>query len=130
MFLLQAITIRDQFYEWSRERVDFIQKFIFPGCDTPSVTAIMDSVARSGDMKLYNLEDIGPHYATTLRKWRERFLERADEVRKLGYPDSFIRMFEFYMAYCEGGYLERQLGDVHMLFVKPDARRAALTVYN
>ena len=126
MFLLQAITIRDQFYAWSRGRIDFIQKFIFPGCDIPSVTAIADSVTRASDLKLYNLEDIGPHYATTLRWWRERFFQKIDRVRALGYPDSFIRMWEFYLAYCEGGYAERQLGDVQMLFTKPDCRRAAI----
>ncbi len=94
------------------------------------MTSIQESVTRSTDLKLYNLEDIGPHYATTLKLWRERFFEKIDEVRKLGYPDSFIRMWEFYLAYCEGGYAERQLGDVQMLFVKPDARRAPLTIFS
>jgi cyclopropane-fatty-acyl-phospholipid synthase len=126
MFLLQAITIRDQFYQWSLGQVDFIQKFIFPGCDVPSVTVIADSVTRSSDMKLYHLQDIGPHYATTLRLWRERFFANIDKVRALGYPETFIRMWEFYLAYCEGGYAERQLGNVQMLFTKPDCRRAAI----
>jgi len=110
--------------------VDFIQKFSFPGCDVPSVTSILESVTRATDFKLFNLEDIGPHYATTLRRWRERFFENIAAVRKLGYSESFIRMWEFYLAYCEGGYAERQLGDVHMLLVKPDCRRRAIAPVN
>ncbi len=77
-------------------------------------------------MKLFHLEDIGPHYATTLRHWRERFMARLPEVRGLGYPEEFIRMWEFYLCYCEGGFLERQLGDVHLLFTKPRCRRPAM----
>jgi len=77
-------------------------------------------------MKLFHLEDIGPHYATTLRHWRERFFARLPEVRELGYPEEFVRMWEFYLCYCEGGFLERQLGDVHLLFTKPGCRRASI----
>lgn len=124
--LLQAITIQDQFYAQALRAVDYIQRFIFPGSFIPSVTAITDSVCRVTDMKLFNLEDIGPHYATTLRLWRERFLANLDEVRRLGYPDSFVRLWEFYLCYCEGGFAERQLGDVQMLLTKPDCRRAAI----
>ena len=121
--LLQAITIADQFYDQARRSVDFIQRFIFPGSFIPSVRAIVDSVARSTDMKLYHLEDIGPHYAKTLRLWRERFLERLPDVRAQGYPDTFIRMWEYYLCYCEGGFEERSLGDVQMLLTKPHSRR-------
>ena len=74
-------------------------------------------------MKLYNLEDIGPSYALTLRAWRERFIARLAEVRELGYPTRFIRLWQFYLCYCEGGFLERSIGDVQMLLSKPDARR-------
>jgi cyclopropane-fatty-acyl-phospholipid synthase len=74
---------------------------------------------------VYHLEDIGPHYATTLRKWRENFFARLAEVRQLGYPDSFIRMWDFYLCYCEGGFLERQIGDVQMLLTKPRCRLPA-----
>jgi cyclopropane-fatty-acyl-phospholipid synthase len=77
-------------------------------------------------MKLFNLEDIGPHYAPTLRLWRERFFANLGEVRKLGYPERFNRLWEFYLCYCEGGFAERQLGDVQMLLTKPDCRRAAI----
>jgi len=120
--LLQAITIQDQLYEEALESVDFIQRFIFPGSFIPSVSAITDSVRRVTDLKVYHLEDIGPHYATTLRHWRENFFARLPEVRRLGYPDAFIRMWEYYLCYCEGGFLERQLGDVQMLLTKPACR--------
>jgi cyclopropane-fatty-acyl-phospholipid synthase len=120
--LLQAITIQDQYYAEALKTVDYIQQFIFPGSFIPSVTAITDSVCRSTDMKVFNLEDIGPHYARTLREWRERFFANIDAVRALGYPDSFIRLWEFYLCYCEGGYEERQLGDVQVLLTKPACR--------
>jgi len=124
--LLQAITIQDQVYEEALESVDFIQRFIFPGSFIPSVTAITDSVRSSTDMKVFNLEDIGPHYATTLRRWRESFFARLPEVRRLGYSDAFVRMWDYYLCYCEGGFLERQLGDVQMLLTKPRCRLPAV----
>ena len=123
--LLQAITITDRRYESARHSVDFIQRYIFPGCTIPSVTAMLDSITRASDLKLSHLHDIGPHYATTLRRWRENFFEHIDAVRAQGYPESFIRMWEFYLCYCEGGFAERALGDVHMLLVKPGCRREA-----
>jgi cyclopropane-fatty-acyl-phospholipid synthase len=124
--LIQAITLQDQFYEQALRSVDFIQRFVFPGSFIPSVSVILDSLRRATDLKLFHLEDIGPHYATTLRHWRQRFLARLPEVRALGYPDEFVRMWEFYLCYCEGGFLERQLGDVHLLLTKPGCRRAPI----
>ena len=124
--LLQAITIRDQFYDQARRSVDFIKRFIFPGSFIPSVKVISASLERATDLKLFHMEDIGPHYARTLKLWRERFLARQSEVRAQGYPESFIRMWEYYLCYCEGGFEERQLGDVQMLLLKPQSRRAAI----
>jgi cyclopropane-fatty-acyl-phospholipid synthase len=121
--LLQSITIRDQFYAQARRSVDFIKRFIFPGSCIPSIEAITNSVARSTDMKLSHVEDIGPHYARTLKHWRDRFQMRLGDVRAQGYPESFIRMWEYYLCYCEGGFEERQLGDVQMLLTKPRSRR-------
>jgi cyclopropane-fatty-acyl-phospholipid synthase len=126
LMLLQAITIADQRYESARRSVDFIQRHIFPGSTIPSVTAMQDSVTRATDLRLAHLEDIGPHYATTLRMWRESFFANLEAVRALGYPEEFIRMWEFYLCYCEGGFAERALGDVHMLLAKPGNRRAPL----
>ncbi len=126
MMLLQAITIRDQLYAQALRSVDFIKRFIFPGSFIPSVHALVDSVAASTDMKLFDLEDIGPHYARTLRTWRENLAARAAEARSQGCTDQFLRMWEYYFCYCEGGFAERQLGDAQMLLTKPDCRRAPL----
>jgi len=125
LMLIQAITITDQQYETARRSVDFIQRYIFPGSCIPAVSVMADSVRRSTDMRLYHLEDIGPHYARTLQLWREKFFYNVAQVRKLGYPNTFIRMWEFYLSYCEGGFIERALGDVQMLFIKPHNRTQA-----
>jgi len=125
--LLQAITIQDQNYEQALKSVDYIQRFIFPGSFIPSVNAIAAAVCEATDLKIFHLEDIGPHYATTLRHWRERFFANLGAVRKLGMPDGFVRLWEFYLCYCEGGFIERALGDVHILLSKPDCRRAPIT---
>jgi cyclopropane-fatty-acyl-phospholipid synthase len=122
MMLLQAITIVDQRYASAIKSVDFIQRYIFPGSCIPSVTAMLNSITKSTDMRLFNLEDIGPHYASTLAKWRENFFDNLEAIKALGYPETFIKMWEFYLCYCEGGFKERALGDVHMLLVKPDNR--------
>ena len=123
MMLLQAITIADQRYASAIKSVDFIQRYIFPGSCIPSVTAMLSSITKSSDMRLFDLEDIGPHYAITLARWRDNFFEKINDVRALGYPETFIRMWDFYLCYCEGGFEERALGDVHMLLVKPENRR-------
>ena len=120
--LIQAITIADQRYEEYRRSVDFIQRYIFPGSGLPSSAVMTDSVSRQTDMRLLDLEDIGLHYATTLNHWRRRFLAQLDEVRRQGYSESFIRMWEFYLCYCEGAFEQRAISDVQILFSKPDSR--------
>ncbi len=124
--LLQAITIADQDFERHRKDVDFIKRYVFPGCCIPSVTALIDSATRASDLRLFHLEDITQHYAMTLQKWREAFHERLDEVHSLGFPQRFVRMWDFYLGYCEGGFAERYLGDVHMMMVKPGFRPAPI----
>jgi cyclopropane-fatty-acyl-phospholipid synthase len=124
--LLQAITIQDQLYAEALSSVDYIQQFIFPGSFIPSVSALMDAVRDATDMKCFHLEDIGPHYAPTLAQWRRNFLDQVEQVRRLGYSQNFVRLWEFYLCYCEGGFAERQLGDVQMLLTKPACRRAPL----
>jgi len=125
--LLQAITIQDQNYRQALGSVDYIQRFIFPGSFIPSVTALATALCAATDMKISHLEDIGPHYATTLRHWRERFFASLAAVRKLGLSDSFVRLWEFYLCYCEGGFIERALGDVHILLAKPGSRNAVIS---
>ena len=123
VMLLQAITIADQFYESAVRNVDFIKKYIFPGSFIPSVTSLCNSITRASDMRLFHLEDITPNYAETLKNWRMRMFQNIERVRALGYPEEFIRMWEFYLSYCEGGFRERYIGDVQMLLTKPASRR-------
>jgi cyclopropane-fatty-acyl-phospholipid synthase len=122
MMALQAITIIDQAYEAQIRSVDFIRRYIFPGGFIPSVAAITRSLAKVTDLRFFHLEDLTPHYARTLRTWRERFFGNLDAVRKLGYPETFIRMWEYYLCYCEGAFRERYIGSVQMVLAKPDAR--------
>jgi len=126
MMLLQAITITDREYEAAIKRVDFIKKYIFPGSFLPSVTALCDSITRSSDLRLFHLEDLTPNYAETLKNWRLRMFNNIDRVRALGYPEEFIRMWEFYLRYSEAGFRERYIGDVQMLLTKPDSRRPSI----
>ncbi len=104
--------------------MDFIQRYVFPGSFIPSIEALAGAVARATDLKIFHLEDIGPHYARTLRLWREGFLRNLGKVRALGYGESFVRLWEYYLCYCEGGFIERQLGTVQILLTKPRCRRA------
>ena len=126
MMALQAITIGDQIFNRHKRSVDFIKRYIFPGSCIPSITAISNAVAKATDLRLVQLEDITPHYARTLSEWRRRFFANIDKVRKMGYSDTFIRMWEYYLCYCEGGFAERYIGDVQMLFTKPLCRIDAL----
>ena len=123
MALVQAITIEDHRYAQALRAVDFIKRHVFPGSFIPSISAMLGAAARRSDLKLFNLEDIGPSYAQTLAAWRERFQRRRGEVHALGYDERFVRLWDFYLAYCEGGFRERSIGSVQMLLVKPDCRR-------
>jgi cyclopropane-fatty-acyl-phospholipid synthase len=124
--LLQAITIQDQYYRAQLRTVNFIQRYVFPGSFIPSVGAIAESLSRVTDMKIFHLQDIGPHYARTLATWRKNFFEHLTAVRKLGFSEQFIRLWEFYLCSCEGGFAERALGDVQLLLTKPGCRRDAI----
>ena len=111
LMLLQSITIDDRRYDSYSNSVDFIQKYIFPGSCVPSLSAVLSQVQQQSDMKLVHMEDIGAHYARTLRIWHERFSEAEREVRALGYPERFIRLWHYYLSYCEAGFSERYLSD-------------------
>jgi cyclopropane-fatty-acyl-phospholipid synthase len=120
--LLQAITVTDKHYDECRREVDFIKRYIFPGSCIPSVTALLSAMARTTDLRMTSLFDLTPHYAETLRRWRANFHANHDRIRALGYPESFLRMWDFYFCYCEGGFDERFIGDVHLRFAKPRCR--------
>lgn len=119
---LQAITTDDRSYRASIHDIDFIKRYIFPGGQLPSITAICESVTAATDLRLYNLEDITEHYVKTLLHWRENFLAGLDRVRAMDYPERFIRMWDFYLSLCAGSFSERYTGDVQMLLVKPEFR--------
>ena len=119
LMVLQAITIADQQYKYSIRSVDFIQKYIFPGGCLPSVSKITETITKYTDMRIINIEDIGPHYATTLNHWRERMYESIDVIKDMGYSDTFIRMWHYYLCYCEGAFIERAIGDVQIIIMKP-----------
>jgi cyclopropane-fatty-acyl-phospholipid synthase len=124
--LLQAITIPDRDFEEHTRSVDFIKRYIFPGGELVSLGAVQAAAAGAGDLRLTHLEDFTPHYAETLRRWRQRMFANLPRMRALGLSDRFLRMWEFYLCYCEGGFEERQIGVVQALFEKPGARRAPL----
>lgn len=124
--LLQAITISDQRYEKARKTVDFIKRYVFPGGFLPSLTAMTSSMTRVTELRAIGVEDIGPHYALTLRHWRERFFNKLAEVRQQGFSDEFIRMWEFYLCYCEGAFAERAIGTVQLHAIGAEARPEAI----
>ncbi|MHC8328884.1 class I SAM-dependent methyltransferase [Pseudomonas sp. LB1P83] len=126
LMLLQAITIREQRYEQAKGSVDFIQRYIFPGGALPCVQKMLEVISRDTDMNLLHMEDFGLHYARTLRLWHENFRRAQGRLSELGYDDYFLRLWEFYLCYCEGGFLERTIGTAQLLLAKPSAMPAPL----
>jgi cyclopropane-fatty-acyl-phospholipid synthase len=120
--LLQAITIDPRAFQIEKAKRSFANTRVFPGGCLPSLEAISRSVARVTDLRPVHLEDITTHYVRTLRCWRENFLAQLDRVRQLGYDRRFQRMWELYLAYCEGGFDGGRIGDVQLLLAKPGFR--------
>ncbi|MDH3903590.1 MAG: cyclopropane-fatty-acyl-phospholipid synthase family protein [Xanthomonadales bacterium] len=117
--LIQAITIADDQYAYAQRNVDFIQRYIFPGSCLPSLAVMKETIMKVSNMQVKDVEDIGRDYALTLNHWRRNFFTHINEVMELGYPDEFIWMWEYYLCYCEGGFLEQAISDVHLLAEKP-----------
>jgi cyclopropane-fatty-acyl-phospholipid synthase len=115
-FAVQAITIRDQHFERARREVDFIQRHIFPGSCIPSVTALCEAARDASRLRLVAMDDFGPHYARTLRLWRDALRSRGAEARALGFDDRFLRLWDYYFAYCEGGFAERHISVAHLVY--------------
>lgn len=126
LMLIQAITISDQRYEQSKRTVDFIQRYIFPGGCLPSNAAIAQHIAQDTDLQIVGLEDITRDYAMTLERWRKTFLSKVREVQELGFGTDFIRMWDYYLAYCQGGFMERVIHTAQIVMAKPDFRMAPL----
>ncbi len=123
---LQSITIPDEHYNRARREIDFIKRYIFPGSCIPSLERLRTAAARAG-LVLVHHEDITSHYAETLRRWRENFVARWERVSALGFSEEFRRLWEFYFAYCEGGFRERFLGDVQLAFGRDKRSAMAAT---
>lgn len=119
LMLIQAITISDQRYERAKNSVDFIQRYIFPGGCLPSNSIISEHISRDTDMQIVGLEDITRDYALTLQHWRHRFLESHSEIAKQGFTQEFMRMWDYYLAYCQGGFMERVIHTAQFLVAKP-----------
>lgn len=118
LMLLQGITIDERLYERAKRSVDFIKHFIFPGSCIPSVSTLISASAKSGAFNLVQLEDIGAHYVPTLQAWRKNVTHALTAIAALGYPPDFLRLWEFYLSYCEGGFSERSLSNIQMLLAK------------
>jgi cyclopropane-fatty-acyl-phospholipid synthase len=120
--LLQAIVIDDRAYQVEKASKSFINTYIFPGGCLPSLEVISRQLPRVTDLRQVHLEDITAHYATTLERWRERFLDASERLAELGYDERFRRLWELYLCYCEGGFRERRIQDVQLLLAKPGYR--------
>ncbi|GAB4158654.1 MAG: cyclopropane-fatty-acyl-phospholipid synthase family protein [Planctomycetaceae bacterium] len=122
LMLIQGITMPEQRYRQYLRSVDFIQRFVFPGACLTSQTAMVDAAAKNTNLRVTHLEDWSAHYAETLRRWRSRFFDKLDDVKQLGFPDRFLRLWNYYLCYCEAGFEERLTGLVQMMFAKPKYR--------
>lgn len=121
--LIQAITIEDQRYERAKRDVDFIKKYIFPGSCIPSINALSTAAKQSSDFRLIHMDDFAEHYARTLHAWADKLHLNLHDAKQMGYSDDFLRMWFFYLAYCEGGFAERAIGVSHLVFAKPEYRQ-------
>lgn len=126
--MIQAITIPDERYEAARKCVDFIKKYIFPGSCIPAVGVLKQAMAQHSDLSITHLEELGPHYATTLNRWDLNLRKQRDRVLERGYPDELIRLWHFYLAYCEGGFVERNIGLAHIEVRKPGCTDAPIAL--
>ena len=122
--LVQAITIEDHRYAQALGSVDFIKRHVFPGSFIPCASALVESAARAGRLRLLNLEDFGDSYALTIRHWRQRFHAHREQARALGLDERFLRLWDFYLCYCEGGFLEHAISDAQLLLAAPGNARA------
>ncbi|HUY60823.1 MAG TPA: class I SAM-dependent methyltransferase, partial [Candidatus Dormibacteraeota bacterium] len=115
---LQAIVIDDRRYERAKRQEDLIKALVFPGSSIPSVASITAAVGRT-DLRLVEREDLGPHYAETLARWRSRFGEHRGQLAALGYGPELLRLWDLYLAYCQAGFTEGRIGDVQLVLAKP-----------
>ncbi|MDX1683152.1 MAG: cyclopropane-fatty-acyl-phospholipid synthase family protein [Phycisphaeraceae bacterium] len=122
MMLAQVITTDHRFHDRYRRSVDFIRRDVFPGSHCPSLPTLLAASEGETDLAAVHVENIGPHYAHTLHRWRDNFHATREQARQLGATDSFLRLWDYYLAYCEAGYRERYLGNVQVLWAPPACR--------
>jgi cyclopropane-fatty-acyl-phospholipid synthase len=115
----QGITILDQRYQHYLSQIDFIREYIFPGGCLISNAEVLRSVTRASDFRLADTEEIGLHYAETLRRWRTEFHRQWDAIAGLGFDARFFRLWDYYLAYCEAGFAEGHVGTVQMVLDRP-----------
>lgn len=120
--LIQAITIEDQRYEKAKRDVDYIKKYIFPGSCIPSINALSTASMNASDLRIVHMDDFAQHYARTLNAWAKKLEVNIEQARAQGYSEDFLRMWFFYLSYCEGGFAERAIGVSHLVFAKPEHR--------
>lgn len=124
VMVLQAITSPDKDYAINKHSIDFVKHYIFPGGQAPSMARMLECAGKATDLRLEHCEDFGRHYARTLLDWRDAFRHRLEEVREQGYPERFIRMWDYYLNYCAGGFAERRIAVSHLVFSKPACQLA------
>ena len=117
-----GITFNDQEFDDYKRAVDFIKKYIFPGSCLISIAQVTEVIKKYTDLSISHLEDITMHYATTLDIWRNNFLNQVVAVKNLGFSKEFIKIWEFYFAYCEAGFRERNIGNYQFVFSKPSVQ--------
>ncbi|KAF7030074.1 hypothetical protein CFC21_041689 [Triticum aestivum] len=125
ILVLQFISAPEERYEQYRRRTDFIKEYIFPGGCLPSLGRVMSAMTTSSRFCIEHVENIGPHYYTTLMHWRDNFMTNKDQVLALGFDEKFIRIWEFYLIYSAAGFKSRAVGDYQVVFSRPGNRRLA-----
>ncbi len=117
--LLQAITIDGRAYPVEKASKSFIRTYVFPGGCLPSLDVISKCLVKRTDLRTVHLQDLTPHYAETLRRWRANFEAATDQLEALGYDERFRRLWRMYLSYCEAGFAERRIGLVQTVLAKP-----------
>ena len=126
LMVLQGITYNDPNFDDYKNSVDFIRKYIFPGSCLVAMPQILNAIKEKTDMVMIDSEDITQHYAKTLEIWREDFQKALPQVKELGFSESFTRIWNFYLVYCEAGFLENLIGDFQLVFAKPDSKNTQI----
>jgi cyclopropane-fatty-acyl-phospholipid synthase len=119
IMVIQTITIPDQRYNAYSKTTDWLRLFIFPGGQLPSLTALTKVLTEHTSFVIKQVESIGPHYALTLALWKEKFLTNREKILELGFPETFIRRWEYYFSYCQVGFAQQYIDDLQIVLTRP-----------